>query len=59
MGAILIEQAWAEPWMSVFSRMGMHGTSVGGVTVYPTGNPGAGRQPDAGEIIRAWRDEHV
>jgi hypothetical protein len=36
-GAILVEQAWAQPWMSVFSRMGMHGTSVGGATVYPTG----------------------
>jgi hypothetical protein len=35
-GAILVEHAWAQPWMSVFSRMGMHGTSVGGVTVYPT-----------------------
>jgi hypothetical protein len=34
-GAILVEQAWAEPWMSVFSRIGMHGTSAGGVTVYP------------------------
>ena len=47
-GAILVEQAWAEPWMSVFSRIGLHGTSVGGVIVYPTGNPGAGHQPDAG-----------
>lgn len=36
-GAILVEQAWAQPWMSVFSRMGMHGTSAGGVTVYPVG----------------------
>ena len=36
-GAILVEDAWAEPWMSVFSRMGMHGTSVGGVAVYPAG----------------------
>jgi hypothetical protein len=38
-GAILVDQAWAEPWMSVFGRMGMHGTSVGGVTVYLTGYP--------------------
>jgi hypothetical protein len=38
--AILVDQAWAERWMSVFSRTGMHGTSVGGVTVYPTGYPG-------------------
>jgi hypothetical protein len=39
-GAILVEQAWAEPWMSVFSRVGMHGTPVGGVIVYPVGKPG-------------------
>ncbi len=36
-GAILIDQAWAEPWMSLIGWTGMHGTSVGGVTVYPTG----------------------
>ena len=35
-GAVIVEQAWAEPWMSVFARIGLHGTSVGGVTVYPT-----------------------
>ena len=34
LGAIIVEQAWEEPWMSL-SRLGMHGTSVGGVTVYP------------------------
>jgi hypothetical protein len=37
-GAILVENAWAEPWTSVFARMGLHGTSAGGVTVYPTGS---------------------
>jgi hypothetical protein len=36
-GAILVEQAWAEPWMSIFGRLGLHGTSAGGVTVYPVG----------------------
>ena len=36
-GAVIVEQAWAEPWMSVFARIGLHGTSVGGVTVYTTG----------------------
>jgi hypothetical protein len=37
-GAIIVEQAWAEPWMlTVFDRAGLHGTSVGGVTIYPTG----------------------
>ena len=36
--AIAVEQAWAEPWMlTVFRQAGLHGTSVGGVTVYPTG----------------------
>ena len=35
-GAILVEQAWAEPWMRIFSRIGLHGTPVGGVIVYRT-----------------------
>ena len=35
LGAILVEQAWAEPWTSIFGRLGLHGTSAGGVTVYP------------------------
>jgi hypothetical protein len=35
-GAILVEQAWAAPWMNVFSRMGLHGKPVGGVIVYQT-----------------------
>jgi hypothetical protein len=36
-GAIIVEHAWQLPWMSNFSRaFHMHGTSVGGVTVYPT-----------------------
>jgi len=35
-GAILVEQAWAEPWMRVFARMGLHGTPAGGVIVYRT-----------------------
>ncbi|HXT91451.1 MAG TPA: hypothetical protein VN714_19525, partial [Trebonia sp.] len=36
-GAVIVERAWAEPWMSVFARIGLHGRSVGGVTVYTTG----------------------
>ena len=37
-GAVIVEQAWAEPWMlTVFGQAGLHGTSVGGVTIYPTG----------------------
>ena len=39
-GAVIVEHAWAEPWMSVFGRIGLHGTSVGGVTVYTTGADG-------------------
>ncbi len=35
-GAILVEQAWEEPWMHNFAtRLGMRGTSAGGVTIYP------------------------
>jgi hypothetical protein len=36
LGAIVVEQAWEEPWMNL-SKLGMHGTSVGGVTIYNTG----------------------
>jgi hypothetical protein len=36
LGAIIVEQAWAAPWMNIFSRMGLHGTHVGGVIVYRT-----------------------
>ncbi len=35
-GAIIVERAWAAPWMQIFSRMGLHGTPVGGVIVYRT-----------------------
>jgi hypothetical protein len=35
-GAILVERAWAAPWMDVFSRMGLHATPVRGVIVYRT-----------------------
>jgi hypothetical protein len=34
LGAIVVEQAWAEPWMNL-GRLGMRGTTAGGVTVYP------------------------
>jgi hypothetical protein len=35
-GAILVEQAWEDPWMhNLNTKLGMRGTSVGGVTVYP------------------------
>ena len=33
-GAILVERAWSAPWMDIFSRMGLHGTRVGGMMVY-------------------------
>jgi hypothetical protein len=35
-GAIIVERAWSEKWMYVFGELGMQGTTVGGVTVYPT-----------------------
>jgi hypothetical protein len=36
-GAILVERAWASPWMAVFNRMGLPSTRVGGVILYRTG----------------------
>lgn len=33
-GAIVVERAWSEPWMYVFSELGMRATTVGGVTVF-------------------------
>jgi hypothetical protein len=36
LGAIVVEQAWEEPWMNL-SKLGMRGTTVGGVTIYPMG----------------------
>jgi hypothetical protein len=33
-GAIIVERAWSERWMYVFGKLGMQGTTVGGVTVY-------------------------
>jgi hypothetical protein len=38
-GAIIVERAWSEKWMYVFGKLGLRGTTVGGVTVYRT-NPG-------------------
>jgi hypothetical protein len=35
-GAIIVERAWSSPWMRVFARMGLHGSTVGGVIVYRT-----------------------
>jgi hypothetical protein len=36
-GAIVVEQAWEDTWMRNYSiKLGMHGISVGGVTIYPT-----------------------
>jgi hypothetical protein len=34
-GAVLVDRAWSEPWMKIFDRLGMPGTTAGGVTVYP------------------------
>jgi hypothetical protein len=35
-GAVLVEDAWAANWMSIFSRMGLDSIHVGGMTVYRT-----------------------
>jgi hypothetical protein len=34
-GALVVEHTWARPWMRKLPRLGMHGTSAGGVTIYP------------------------
>lgn len=37
-GAVIVDRAWAEPWMLTnYGKAGLHGTSVGGVIIYPTG----------------------
>jgi hypothetical protein len=46
-GAILVEQRWAESWMSVFGRTGLHAASVGGVTVYSAAHLGPWSPPRA------------
>ena len=35
LGALLVEQAWETPWMTKLPKLGLRGTSAGGVTVYP------------------------
>jgi hypothetical protein len=35
-GAIIVERAWSEKWMYVFGKLGLQGTTVGGVTIYRT-----------------------
>lgn len=35
-GAVIVEDVWAAPWMDIFRRMGLHGTHVDGVTLYRT-----------------------
>jgi hypothetical protein len=35
-GAVIVEQAWEDPWMRNFGAvLGMRGTPAGGVTIYP------------------------
>jgi len=51
LGAIIVEQAWAEPWMDL-SKIGMHGYSVGGMTIYPMG-PWLASQAQAAAAARA------
>jgi len=36
LGAIVVEQAWEEPWMNL-GRLDMRGIPAGGVTIYPIG----------------------
>jgi len=52
-GAILVEQAWEDPWMHNMVRLGFRGTSVGGVIVYPVAPWLAHRAKSAGGSPRA------
>jgi hypothetical protein len=45
-GAIIVERSWAEPWMlTSFGKAGLHGTSVGGVIIYPISSGPSARAP--------------
>jgi hypothetical protein len=35
-GAIIVERAWSQKWMDIFGKLGLRGTTVGGVIVYRT-----------------------
>ena len=57
-GAILVEQAWEDPWMSNLStRLGMRGTSAGGVTVYPVA-PWLASLPRQAELSQQAHQRH-
>ena len=47
LGAIIVEQAWAAPWMDL-GKFGMRGTTAGGVTIYPM-RPWLARAARAGQ----------
>ena len=52
-GAIIVEQAWEDPWMmNLATKLGMHGTSVGGVIIYPVAPWLASRAHSAGSSRR-------
>jgi hypothetical protein len=54
LGAIVVEQAWEEPWMNL-GKLGMRGTSAGGVTIYPMGPWLASQAHPAGSSPRTPR----
>ena len=44
-GAVIVEQAWADPWMSIFGKLGLAERVGRRVTIYSTGvKPAAGHQ---------------
>jgi len=57
-GAILVEQAWEDPWMrNLSTRLGMRGTSAGGVTVYPVA-PWLASLPRQAELSQQAHQKH-
>jgi hypothetical protein len=57
-GAILVEQAWEDSWMrNLSTRLGMRGTSAGGVTVYPVA-PWLASLPRLAELSQQAHQRH-
>jgi hypothetical protein len=47
-GAIIVERAWSQKWMDIFAKLGLRGTTVGGVIVYRTNSGHVAGLPRAG-----------
>jgi hypothetical protein len=55
--AVIVEDAWAAPWMNIFPRIGLHPTHVGGVTLYRPEAAAARTVPGTGSTVPRSRRE--